>query len=207
MSVRDRIVKVREKAESLRSDAGQNHAAIPGFAAAGDQGTFFEAVEQASNVGIASDHAVPDLAARQPLRRTAQDAQHVVLRGRDISRPQHVINAAGKDIGGAMKGQEDVLFQAADAAAGARLFGLLRHIGHNSRYNDYCQTSGKQVLHGNGRWGSRSGDQRALWNVSTTIEDGQQKVDDRGRPPLIIERYGDLSTAKGWRDNQQYGAS
>src|SRR5208282_6454102 len=55
-------------------------AIVPGARALGEA-AILQTIEQARNVGIARDHALTDLAARQALRPgPAQDAQCVVLR-------------------------------------------------------------------------------------------------------------------------------
>ena len=67
--------------EPLRRDRRADEAPIFSTTGACDEPQVFEAVEQASDVGYAADHAVPDFVPAEPgLAGASQDAQNVVLR-------------------------------------------------------------------------------------------------------------------------------
>ena len=66
----------------------------------------FQTVEQAGDVRIARNHAVGDFPAGQPFGRAAQDAQHVVLRRREIFGFEHLEQAAGEHVRGAQQVEE-----------------------------------------------------------------------------------------------------
>ncbi len=70
-----------QELQSGSSDLSVDDAAIVLRARALDEATIFHAIQQARNVGIARDHALANLAARQAFRPgTTQDAQSIVLR-------------------------------------------------------------------------------------------------------------------------------
>src|SRR4051812_14858073 len=81
----DRLVEAGEELHPLPRDAGEDHAAVVLGALALDEVDLFHPVEQASDVGYLGHEAVADfVAAEALLARAAQDAQHVVLRRRDV---------------------------------------------------------------------------------------------------------------------------
>jgi hypothetical protein len=83
-SVHVRIERAQQVAPFLR-DTNLHHAPILAAAKARDESLSAEPVDDACDVGIARDHALPDLAMSEPLRMAAsQDAQHVVLVGGQV---------------------------------------------------------------------------------------------------------------------------
>ncbi len=77
-----RLVEGGEQLQTFAGDADGDHAAVGGFAGAGGESAFFEAIGEAGDVGVAGDHAVSDLAARESVvAGSAEDTEHVVLGG------------------------------------------------------------------------------------------------------------------------------
>src|SRR5262249_26631593 len=76
-----RFIKSAQELKAGGRDAYQYDAAVLRVPPAFDQLPVFQAVEKARDVRIACNHTIADLAACQSLRCTAQDSQHVVLRG------------------------------------------------------------------------------------------------------------------------------
>src|SRR5271163_3229940 len=73
-------VHLTQKLESGSRDLPIDNSAITPSARALNQAAILQTIEQARNVGIVRDHALPDLAARQTVRPgAAQNAQRVVL--------------------------------------------------------------------------------------------------------------------------------
>ena len=98
---------------------------------AGDQAAGFEAVEQAGHVRVAGDHPVADLAAGDALRRrvrvpavaaagarAAEDAEHVVLRGRDAVRLEQLGQVAHQHVRGPHHREEGLLLRGPPLAGG-----------------------------------------------------------------------------------------
>src|SRR6266436_1136454 len=84
----NRLIQTRQKLESLGSDLSNYGSAVLGVTKTRDQATFFHAVEQARDIWIPSNHAAGNFSARQAVRRSPQNAEHVVLCRRDILRFQ-----------------------------------------------------------------------------------------------------------------------
>lgn len=103
MALLNRFVQALEDSQTFAGDARQHHAAILGFATARDKSTLFHTIEQPSDVGITSYHAICDLIARQALGGAPQNAQDVVLSLRQAFRFEDAYQSAGKQIGGAEK--------------------------------------------------------------------------------------------------------
>src|SRR5580700_3578758 len=78
----DRLVKSVQHFQSFRRNPGEDHAPIFDVAPSRNQAPLLQSIKQSRDVGIPSDHALPDFAARQTFQCTTQDAQHVVLRRR-----------------------------------------------------------------------------------------------------------------------------
>jgi hypothetical protein len=78
----DRFIELLEQLEALRGDASFDHAAIILLTMAGNQGLFFQAIEQSRHVRIVANHTLGDATAQQAVGfGAAQDTQNVVLRG------------------------------------------------------------------------------------------------------------------------------
>src|SRR6266481_5669780 len=84
----NRLIQTGQKLESLGRDLSDYCSAVLGVTETRDQATFFQAVEQARDIWIPSNHAAGNFSARQAVRRSPQNAQHVVLCRRDILRFQ-----------------------------------------------------------------------------------------------------------------------
>src|SRR5580704_1667636 len=80
--VLDRLVKSVQHAQSFRRNPRQDHAPVFDVTPSRNQDPLLQSIKQSRDVGIPSDHAFPDFAARQTFQCAAQDAQHVVLRRR-----------------------------------------------------------------------------------------------------------------------------
>jgi hypothetical protein len=74
-----RLVEPAQQLESWGCNAGQDDAPVLGVVPSGNQAALFQTVQQAGDVGIASDHALGDFAAGQAFWCATQDAQDVVL--------------------------------------------------------------------------------------------------------------------------------
>src|SRR5579872_2410831 len=131
-------IEFPQELQSLRGDARENHAAVFGFAAPRDQRALFEAVEQAGDVGVAGDHTLGNLAARQTFGRASQDAENVVLDRGHVAGPEDLLDVAGEQLRRTHQANEGVFFGTSEAADG---FGGMFHLSspYNTRYNDYCQ--------------------------------------------------------------------
>jgi hypothetical protein len=132
-----RSVEAGEEMQPSGGDAGKNHPAIFGFAATSDQAALFEAVEEAGDIRVVSDHPGGDFAAREAFAGTAQDAQDVVLMRGDARGLEDANGAAGEHLGGPENVEEDGLL-----TAGSEAFPFPpkawrgSHTINNSRYND-----------------------------------------------------------------------
>src|SRR5579862_3184615 len=58
----DRFIEAAQECKSFGGDPGHYHSTIFGFAAARNQGSFFQAIQEPGDVWIAGDHAVRNLA-------------------------------------------------------------------------------------------------------------------------------------------------
>jgi hypothetical protein len=67
--------------------------------------------EEARDIGLARDHPVPDLSARQTLRGAPQNAQNVILRQRKILSLQELRQGMRQNLGGPHQVQERGLFR------------------------------------------------------------------------------------------------
>src|SRR5229473_5698955 len=91
------LIQFLQEPESFGGYARLNHAAVLRFTSASDQSSGFQAIEQASGVGIPRDEPATDLAAGQALLSGAsQDAQDVVLRGGEVVGLEQDFAAAGE---------------------------------------------------------------------------------------------------------------
>src|SRR5579862_1738996 len=141
MDIGDRRVQIAQQIESMGRDAGHNHTAVAGLAAARNQGAFFEPIEQSGNVRIAGNHALADLTTGQSIGSAAEDAQDVVLSWGNIRLAQDLFHVAGEQLSGAYEAEEGFLLGAAVVAVRFR-FGFTGHCRNVTRYNDYCQEEG-----------------------------------------------------------------
>jgi len=108
----DGPLETGEKGEPLRRNVNQNPAAVGVLAAAADEPAFLEAVEQASNVGVAADHAFGNFTTEQAFGCAAQNAKDVVLVRREIVLPEKLSGSAGEQVGGADEVDEGNFFRA-----------------------------------------------------------------------------------------------
>lgn len=139
MAVLDWLIELREQFQAGRRDASHHRAAVFDFTGSRDEVALFEAVEKAGYVGVACDHAVGYFSAGEAFGRAAQDAEDVVLSGREVFSFEDVVEAAGEHVRGAEEIEERGFFPgAAGPPHGLRMIGWL-HEMDNTRYNDYCQ--------------------------------------------------------------------
>ena len=111
MSFPYRFVKPVQEPQPRPGNPGHHCPAVPGLAGPGDQATFFQPVEQASDVRVASNHAFGDLATREPFGRAAKDSQHVVLRRGEILSLDNPHQAPGQHVGSAQQVKEGHLLR------------------------------------------------------------------------------------------------
>ncbi|HTW49060.1 MAG TPA: hypothetical protein VMD92_14000 [Acidobacteriaceae bacterium] len=76
----DRPVEPRQQRQTLLRNAHKDAPLILFLAEAGNEPPFLQAIEQPRDIGIASDHALRDLAAEQAFGSAPQDTKNVVLR-------------------------------------------------------------------------------------------------------------------------------
>lgn len=93
------FIEAGQEFESGRRDPGRHHSPVPGFPAASDQAAPFQAVEKASDVRIPRNHAVGNLATGEPFDRSAQDAEHIILRHGKVLGLENRDQAAGQHVG------------------------------------------------------------------------------------------------------------
>src|SRR5215469_2945099 len=74
----NRLIQTGEKFESIGGNLSNDRSAVLGVTETRDQATFFHAVEQTSDIWIPSNHAAGNFSARQAVRRSPQNAEHVV---------------------------------------------------------------------------------------------------------------------------------
>lgn len=102
------FVQRREQRQSGGRNANGDYPPVAALAAAGREFAFFQAVEEARNVGVAGDHAVADLGTGQPCGFSAtQDAEYVILRRRDAVRFQQVDDLVEMKLGGLLDLDKD----------------------------------------------------------------------------------------------------
>src|SRR6185437_4357165 len=89
----------------------QHDAPVLLIAISPDQLALLQPVEQARDIGVPRDHPLPGLGASQPVRRSAQDAQNVVLRRRKIFTFQQLRNRPRKRLRRPREVQKSYLFR------------------------------------------------------------------------------------------------
>src|SRR4029077_6148160 len=111
--------------ESIGGNARLNHAAVLRLPSASDQPSGFQAIKQASDVGIPRDEPATDPAAGQAiLSGASKDAQDVVLRGGEVVGLEQDFGAAGEGLGGAHQADKDAFLERG-LGAGFRFGGSL----------------------------------------------------------------------------------
>jgi hypothetical protein len=113
----ERIVEAGQQLEAVGGDLGHDHSAVLcGFPRTRDQAAFDQAVEKAGDIGVASDHSAGNFAAGQAVWRPAEDAEDVVLRGRQVFGLENLSGAAGEQVAGAEEVEEGEFFEAGGTA-------------------------------------------------------------------------------------------
>ena len=139
------VLQALDEFQSGGRDGGTDDAAIGFGAAPADEAAFFEAVEQAGDIGIAGEHAVGDFSAGQALKGAAgldaaEDSQDVVLRGREADGLKHFDGVADEHVGGPDDIEVRFEFERVERQAFSQF--LLQLSGHTSQYtrcNNYRQ--------------------------------------------------------------------
>ena len=91
-----RLIEPFQQSQSFRGDARLDDAPVVFLALARDPTVFFHAVEQASHIGVAGNHALSDAAAKNSVwLRAAQDTQDVVLRSGEASGFEETLRLLG----------------------------------------------------------------------------------------------------------------
>ena len=86
----DDVIQPRQQFQSGRRDPRPHDPAVVLAARPRDQAALLHAIQQPRHVRVAADHPIGHFPARQPVApRAAEDAEHVVLRGREIRIAQH----------------------------------------------------------------------------------------------------------------------
>ena len=107
MQRKDRLIQPLEQVEPFRGDKRSNHPSIIRLPAAGDQAALGKAIEQPRDIRIAREHPLGDLpAGKSGLARAAEDAEGIVLRGRQAGRLEEFFKPAAQQIGAAEDIQE-----------------------------------------------------------------------------------------------------
>jgi len=133
----DRPVEFTQEPQSLRADTGEDLAAVFDLAAAGDEAPFLEAVQQACDIGIATDHALADFSTGKALGRAAQNAEYVVLGRRNVGPFQYFLGISCQKIRRPPQTYKHIFFGTTEAAG---RFRSLRHgKTYITRYNDNRQ--------------------------------------------------------------------
>ena len=110
MEVADRLIESVEEAEATGSNSDQDFTAIRILTTATDEAALFEPVEEAGDIRIACDHAGGNFAAEQAIGGAAQNAEYVVLVGREVVQLEELGGAAREQVDGAGELNEDGLF-------------------------------------------------------------------------------------------------
>lgn len=111
--VEDGLVEVFEDLGAFGGEAGGDDAAVPGVALAGDEVAGFEAVEEAGDVGVAGDEVFADaFAGHAAVAGAAEDAEDVVLGGREVVGLEEFFEGAHDMVRGADEVQEELLLEA-----------------------------------------------------------------------------------------------
>jgi hypothetical protein len=121
MHFANRFIEAFKNGHALRRDTRQHHAAVTILTASRDKSPLLKAVEQAGNVGIASDHQRGDLAAEKSVGGAAQDAQNIVLSQGEIFGFEDLRRAPGEQVGGTKKVDKQGFFGAGNGTVSERL--------------------------------------------------------------------------------------
>src|SRR5258706_3709586 len=97
----DWFVQTIHKFEALRGDSCQHQSPVSAFARARNQAAFFHTVQEPRDIGVSGNHAASNLAASEPLRRSSQDAQDIVLSGGEILGLEHAKRPPCQHVSGA----------------------------------------------------------------------------------------------------------
>lgn len=112
MELFDRPVHSTEQLQAGGRDEGLDNPAIILIPSPRDQPAALEAVQQASYIRIATDHAITYVTAWQSFRSTApKDPQRVVLRWGQAILLEHLRNLAFQSVCGAQYGYKRLLFK------------------------------------------------------------------------------------------------
>jgi hypothetical protein len=106
----DGIIQAAKKLQTFGGDASPDGSPVFGLATARDQSELFEAVKQAGDVGVPGNHSAGDFSTGQAFGRAAQDAEDVVLSGRDILGFENLNQPSRQEIGGAHKFEKGGFF-------------------------------------------------------------------------------------------------
>jgi hypothetical protein len=102
--VLNRWIGFSQESEARGGDLCPDHAAVALVALLADELEHLQPGEQAGNIGLGRDHAIADGRAGESLRLgAAQDAQHVILRGRDAPRADLALEGALQAVGRAQQ--------------------------------------------------------------------------------------------------------
>lgn len=106
------LIELFQKLKTLRRDASFDDPAIILLALAGDPTVFFHAIEQASHVRVARDHAFGDAAAEQAVGFGAsKDAEDIVIGGGESSGLNEFFGVLGKGIGDFEDGHKELILK------------------------------------------------------------------------------------------------
>jgi len=107
-----RLIELLQQFQAFRGDARLDDAPIVFLALARDPSVFLHAVEQASHVGVAGNHALSDAAAKDSVRlRAAEDAQDVVLRAGESGGFEEALGLLRQGVCGFEERDEELVFE------------------------------------------------------------------------------------------------
>jgi hypothetical protein len=116
--VADEWIHFTQQLEARFGDLRPHHSSIFLIAVLPDKFERLEPPQEPRDIRLCGDHAVADGRALQPLGLgSAENAQHVVLRGSDAPLAGLVLKSALEKIGGAHQVEESLFFQAGKRSA------------------------------------------------------------------------------------------
>ena len=141
MTLPNGFVELGEQTQAGARDARCDAATILRLTLAGDQPARFEPIQQPRDVRVFCHHPLAYFATGGALfTSAAQDSQRVVLRLRQISLLERLVNARRQPLGGAQEAEVDLFLAASERPGRLRIFmRFCNHANYITCYDDYCQ--------------------------------------------------------------------
>jgi hypothetical protein len=125
----DVLLEAVQQLDPSPGNAGRDQAAVLGVPLPTDESCRFHAIQEPRHVRHPGQHAVPHLVAAQALRlRSAQDPEHVVLRGRNSCGAQNLFQRVTEEASRTHDAQMRLLFRAPERACLTNL--VAQRVGH-----------------------------------------------------------------------------